>query len=126
VSTLVFQIVTLLLAAFLIGCAAGCAARRLWAALRASGAGPAGTAALSAPEAGNGPADDLTRIAGIGPATARRLNELGIRRFHQIADWDAADIDRIAGDLRLGARVRREKWVEQAKALSAAGSPPRQ
>ena len=63
--------------------------------------------------------DDLTRIKGLGPKIATILNEMGITRFAQIADWDEADIDRIDAQLgRFEGRIRRDSWVEQAKFLS--------
>lgn len=66
------------------------------------------------------PADELTRLKGIGSKLAVRLNELGIARIEQIAAWDEADIDRIDAQLgRFQGRVRRDDWVEQARLLSA-------
>lgn len=64
--------------------------------------------------------DDLLRMKGLGPKLRDRLAELGITRFHQIAGWDEADIDRI--DEQLGTfrgRIRRDQWVEQARFLAA-------
>jgi predicted flap endonuclease-1-like 5' DNA nuclease len=74
----------------------------------------------------NGASDDLEVVNGIGPRMAEKLRELGIRRFAQLATLDAAEIAWL--DLKLGARgrVRRERWCEQARALSAGkpGSEP--
>ncbi len=60
-------------------------------------------------------ADDLTRIKGIGPVLKGKLNDLGIVTFQQIADFTAADIERVNAQLDFPGRIEREKWVEQAK-----------
>lgn len=63
--------------------------------------------------------DDLTRIKGVGPKLAARLDELGVTGFEQIAGWDEAAIDRIDADLgRFQGRIRRDNWVEQARFLA--------
>ena len=66
------------------------------------------------------PADDLTRIKGLGPKIATLLRGLGITRFDQIATWSEADVARI--DPQLGTfqgRIARDNWIEQARYLSA-------
>ena len=65
--------------------------------------------------------DDLTRIKGIGPAISKKLHDLDIRRFEQIAGWDEADVDRVNQQLRFKGRIQRENWIEQAKALAGKG-----
>lgn len=70
--------------------------------------------ALAAP---NGTADDLTRIRGIGPGLAKRLNDMGIFHFGQVARLSAAAIDEIDGALSFPGRIRRDDWIGQAKAL---------
>lgn len=63
--------------------------------------------------------DDLTRVKGIGPKLAVRLNELGVHRLDQIAAWDDGDIDRIDPQLgRFQGRIRRDDWVTQARLLT--------
>lgn len=92
---------------------------------RASDAGAAGNAAASvalavateqtqAAAAAEG--DDLTLIRGIRAAVADKLKANGITRFETIANWTAADVQRIAGELGLGDRINREGWIEQAAA----------
>lgn len=64
--------------------------------------------------------DDLTRIKGLGPKLQTHLNELGVKRLSQIAEWDDAEIDRI--DAQLGSfqgRIRRDDWPAQARLLAA-------
>lgn len=74
---------------------------------------------LTAPK---GDADDLTRIKGIGPKLSKRLNDLGIYHFKQIADWSSDEADWVDDYLAFKGRVTREAWVKQARLLSANGS----
>ncbi|MGE3709914.1 MAG: hypothetical protein AB7G35_09600 [Hyphomicrobiaceae bacterium] len=61
------------------------------------------------------------RIRGIGPLIEQRLTALGVTRLHQIASWDAAEVERIEAALGLNGRVVREQWVEQARILAGGG-----
>lgn len=70
----------------------------------------------------NGNADDLTRIKGIGPKLSKRLNEIGIYHFKQIAEWSEAEADWVDDYIASKGRVAREAWVSQARVLSANGS----
>ena len=64
-------------------------------------------------------ADDLKRIYGIGPVFERMLNDMGIHRFEQVANLTAPDLDRIAARLEtFPYRIKRDRWVEQARELS--------
>jgi predicted flap endonuclease-1-like 5' DNA nuclease len=64
--------------------------------------------------------DDLTRIKGVGPKLAAMLHRLGVTGFEDIAAWDDATIDRIDAQLgQFAGRIRRDKWVEQARLLTA-------
>jgi predicted flap endonuclease-1-like 5' DNA nuclease len=69
----------------------------------------------------DGPADDLKRIRGIGVLIEKRLNAMGVRRYHQIANWTSGDIDRVSHALEFGGRIERENWVQQARILSNGG-----
>lgn len=86
----------------------------------------AATAALAADTnaepapAADGAADDLTRLKGVGPKLAARLNELGITRLAQLAALDAAAAQAL--DAQLGnfqGRMTRDRWIEQARFLAA-------
>ena len=74
-----------------------------------------------APETLEGPrggqADDLTRLRGVGPQLARRLNEVGIYHFAQMASWGPEEVEWMDGRLRARGRIERDDWVAQAKAL---------
>jgi predicted flap endonuclease-1-like 5' DNA nuclease len=66
------------------------------------------------------PKDDLKKIRGIGPVLERRLNEMGIVSFEQIASWGESDIDRVQVALdTIPDRIRREQWVAGARAQSS-------
>jgi NADH-quinone oxidoreductase subunit E len=62
--------------------------------------------------------DDLQQIKGIGPSIEKTLNDLGVYRFHQIAEMSEFEIDRVARELRgFRSRVYREDWIGQARDL---------
>jgi len=62
--------------------------------------------------------DDLQKIKGIGPAIEQTLNDLGVNRYHQIAEMSEYDIDRIAQQLKgFRSRIYREDWIGQARDL---------
>lgn len=62
--------------------------------------------------------DNLTSIAGIGPVFEQALHEIGIRSFAQLGHADAdALADRLGGRVP-AERIRRERWIEQAKERS--------
>ncbi|HUG62575.1 MAG TPA: polyhydroxyalkanoate depolymerase, partial [Methylomirabilota bacterium] len=62
-------------------------------------------------------ADDLKRIAGIGPKLETQLNEQGIFLFHQLAELTDAQVDELDARLGTRGRIRRDDWVTQAKRL---------
>lgn len=62
--------------------------------------------------------DDLTRIKGIGKVIEKKLHNLQITSFEQIANFTPADIERVNQVLDFVGRIEREKWVEQARELS--------
>ncbi len=72
---------------------------------------------LSAPRGGQ--KDNLTRIKGIGVKIEESLNTIGIYHFDQIAAWSEENIIWADNNLGFPGRAKREKWVEQAKALAA-------
>jgi predicted flap endonuclease-1-like 5' DNA nuclease len=68
-----------------------------------------------------GVAGDLKRIRGVGLLIERKLQSLGVHSYEDIANWTAADIDRISRTLDFKGRIERENWVEQARILAAGG-----
>jgi predicted flap endonuclease-1-like 5' DNA nuclease len=66
-----------------------------------------------------GPADDLSRLKGVGPKFVARLNELGITRYDQLAGLNPNEAAHL--DERMGAfqgRLARDRVVEQADYLA--------
>ncbi|MEP1143432.1 MAG: NADH-quinone oxidoreductase subunit NuoE [Henriciella sp.] len=72
-------------------------------------------------EVAEGDEDDLKRIKGIGPVNERALNELGIKKFTQIAAWTPENVDWVEDFMSFPGRIEREEWIAQAKALSSGG-----
>jgi predicted flap endonuclease-1-like 5' DNA nuclease len=72
-------------------------------------------------------ADDLRRIAGIGPALERALHSEGITTFRALAQLDDRALAELGGRRpRLVTRLRRDDWVAQARRLQeeARGTTP--
>ena len=103
--SLLLEAAALLSVAYLIGCCCGYALRRV---MHAATARPT-------------PAD-LTQIRGIAPGAGTSLAKMGIHRIEQIAAWTKVDIDRIETSLAIKGRIRRERWVEQARELARAAA----
>ena len=62
--------------------------------------------------------DDLRAVRGIGPSMERKLRELGIVSYRQLAMLDGAELERVRADLTdFRGRIEREDWVGQARAL---------
>ena len=66
-------------------------------------------------------ADDLKMISGIGPVLEKKLHELGIFKFSQIAAWTPENIEWADGYLRFKGRILRDNWLSQAKTLAEGG-----
>lgn len=62
--------------------------------------------------------DVLTEIDGIGPAYERALNALGIFTFAQLAQQKAETLASEMSARVTAERIKREKWIEQAKTRS--------
>jgi len=78
-------------------------------------AAAAPTALFAAPA---GEADDLKKISGVGPALEKKLNDLGITTFEQVANFTADEIEKVDDALSFKGRIERDDWVGQAKALT--------
>jgi large subunit ribosomal protein L21 len=68
--------------------------------------------------------DDISLIGGIGPVLKKKLEAAGFGSLASIAALKADDIAKLDADLKLGGRIERDEWVEQARELIA-GKPPR-
>ncbi len=65
--------------------------------------------------------DDLKLISGIGAVLEKKLNNLGITTFAQLAALKKADIKKIDDALSFKGRIERDEWIKQAKALAKGG-----
>lgn len=66
-----------------------------------------------------GEADGLTGIEGVDEELAKRLNEINVIQFEQIANWTDDDIANVDEALSLKGRIESGNWVKQAKAQMA-------
>ena len=74
---------------------------------------------VPAPAPAPSAADDLTRMKGVGPRLADRLNSVGVTSFAQIAALtpeDAEALDAKLGDFQ--GRIHRDRWIDQARFLA--------
>jgi small subunit ribosomal protein S2 len=69
-------------------------------------------------EAPAGPGDDLKQLPGVGPVLERRLNQLGVTRFSQIAELTEEDTARLEEALGAKGRIERDEWVAKARELA--------
>jgi small subunit ribosomal protein S2 len=76
--------------------------------------GGVGYEPLSGPR---GVADDLKKLTGVSPAIERKLNDLGIFHYWQIAAFGPDAASHVGDAVGLPGRV--EKWIAKAKELSA-------
>ncbi len=67
-----------------------------------------------------GPADDLTRIGGIGSKIAHRLAAAGIRTYSDLASRSAGEIAEVLPDVSGLSTARIDGWRRQARQLAAA------
>jgi small subunit ribosomal protein S2 len=74
----------------------------------------AGFEALSGPR---GVADDLKKLGGISPAIEKKLNDLGIFHYWQIAGLGPDAAHKIGEEVGLPGRV--DGWIAKAKTLTA-------
>ncbi len=70
----------------------------------------------------NGAPDDLSRIKGVGPKTLEKLHALGVFHYDQIAVWNLDNARWIGAAINAPGRVERDKWIQQARALTSAGA----
>ena len=62
-----------------------------------------------------GAPDDLTKLTGVGPQLATKLNEAGIFHFWQMAALDDAEAAKLDAELKLNGRIKRDNWIQQSR-----------
>ncbi len=67
--------------------------------------------------------DDLSLLSGVGPVLEKKLREAGITTFKQIAELTPEQAQELDKKLKLGGRIEREEWIEQARELMAGKAP---
>ena len=72
---------------------------------------------LAAPR---GAPDDFAKIQGVGPQIVKKLNDGGIFHYWQIAAMTPDDEAKMDTELKLGGRISRDGWINQARSLLAA------
>jgi large subunit ribosomal protein L21 len=85
---------------------------------------PAKAEKKAAPAAETSYKDDISLIGGVGPVLKKKLEGAGYGTLASIAALGADDIAKLDEELKLGGRIERDEWVEQARELMA-GKPPR-
>ncbi|MEM7237129.1 MAG: 50S ribosomal protein L21 [Pseudomonadota bacterium] len=59
-------------------------------------------------------ADDLTKLSGVGPKLAEKLNSNGVYYFKQISEWTPAEVAYVDDQLSFKGRIERDEWIRQA------------
>jgi predicted flap endonuclease-1-like 5' DNA nuclease len=68
-----------------------------------------------------GARDDLQRLEGVDPSLERALNRLGIYHFHQIARFEASDVEWLLEHMDgVPEQTIRDSWIAAANRLSGA------
>ena len=65
--------------------------------------------------------DDLTRISGVGPVIVKKLHDLDVTTFAQIAAWTPEDIAAMDEKLNFKGRIDRDEWLKQAAEFAKEG-----
>ena len=79
---------------------------------------PAAAPVVAQPD---GPPDDLKKLPGVGPATEKKLNALGVTTYAQIAAFTAEEIERVDTALKLKGKIEADDWPALAKELAGEG-----
>ena len=74
-------------------------------------------------DAAVGTADDLELISGVGPGIAKKLHDIGIYHFWQVAAMSQADIDAVEHEVGFKGRAVRDHWKDQAQELMEGKGP---
>ena len=69
----------------------------------------------------DGEPDDLKKLPGVGPATEKKLNALGVTQYAQIAAFTAEEIEQVDAALNLKGKIEQDDWPALAKELAGEG-----
>ena len=69
-----------------------------------------------------GKPDNLTLIDGIGTVLEKKLNEMGVFHFEQIANWTMAQAETFSKVVGFPGRALREGWVKEAAIFAKGGT----
>lgn len=62
--------------------------------------------------------DDLKVISGIGPKLEKKVNDMGVWTYAQIAVWKKSEVEYVNDTLSFSGRIERDEWIKQAKRLA--------
>jgi small subunit ribosomal protein S2 len=65
----------------------------------------------------NGDADDLIKLNGVGKGWARKLNEVGIYHFWQIAELSPENLEELDEAFNAKGKIAKSSWIDEAKQL---------
>ena len=65
--------------------------------------------------------DDLKKLKGVGPVLEKKLHDIGVTSFAQIASWGPEEVAAMDEKLNFKGRIDRDGWIEQAKILADGG-----
>jgi small subunit ribosomal protein S2 len=69
---------------------------------------------LAAPE---GEPDDLIKLSGVGKGWSRRLNEVGIYHYWQVAELTPENLEELDEAFSAKGKIAKSNWIEEAKKL---------
>ena len=98
-----------------LGVDTGAAAEPVAEEVPAEEAAPSGFQPLPGPR---GVADDLKKLPHVSPTIEKKLNDLGVFHYSQLAELGAADAEKIGEEVGLPTRV--QSWIAKSKELVAA------
>lgn len=62
--------------------------------------------------------DNLQEIWGIGSVLEKKLHDIGVYRFDQIAAWSQQEVSDFNDKLSFKGRIERDEWLKQAAQLA--------
>jgi small subunit ribosomal protein S2 len=63
----------------------------------------------------------MFKLAGVGKGWARRLNEVGIFHYWQVADLSPENLEELDEAFNAKGKIAKSGWIEEAKKLKDGG-----